>query len=671
MTNHLANSTSPYLRQHATNPVDWYPWGGEALSRAIRENKPVFLSIGYAACHWCHVMAHESFEDPLTAELLNRSFIAIKVDREERPDLDSVYMDAVVAMTGQGGWPMSVFLTPQGAPFFGGTYFPPIRRYGMPSFREVLEAIAKSWQENPRELIHAGEELARHLRLGSSSQRQASPKREGLADQAARSLLAAWSAETSGWGPSPLFPYPMVLEFLLPFAAQGDEKSSLVVRETLFRMAQGGMYDIVEGGFHRYSTDAKWFIPHYEKMLYDNAQLGLTYTHAWQVFKEHRLRQVAEETLDFILARLTHPCGGFFSSLDADTAQGEGSYYALTADELNAISANQQAAGELQDQFFPLHEWTFQGKPLLRLRTPSHKAVLPALRQILQATRADKPQPALDDKVITAWNGLAIEALAEAGRIFRRPDYLAAARRCANFLLSTLEDRKSLFRSWRGGQTSAEAFLEDYASLGLALARLYLADQDPLWLNHALRLGDEINRRFRDSSGKLHDTQLDQPALYLPARSLLDNATPSGNALAVALFILLSELNADPAWLTGCEELICEVQDELSRNPIGYGLWLQNIQRLENKRVEIALAGIPQSPEMEQVLDRLHSMYLPQAVWASTAADEGPQAGLLNEKPARGGKLTMYFCEGFTCLAPLTDLSAIHAQLDLLSGQQD
>lgn len=664
MPNRLADSTSPYLLQHAHNPVDWYPWGEEAFQIAREQNKPIFLSIGYAACHWCHVMAHESFEDEQTAALLNRDFVAIKVDREERPDVDSVFMDAVVAMTGQGGWPMSVFLTPDRIPFFGGTYYPPTRRYGMPSFMEVLHAVSKAWQENPQEIMRTGKELAHHLRQSSKIPAQRQPLLPGLFEQAATSLIHAYSQTVGGWGRAPLFPQPMLLEALLIHASRGNQQAAGTVLDSLLRMAQGGMYDLINGGFHRYSVDDAWYVPHFEKMLYDNAQLALVYTHGWQYFHHPRLRQVAEETLEFIIRELTHPRGGFLSSLDADSGGGEGRYYLFSETELRGLPPGTPAGQQYAALMDSGVRWRFEGEHLLRLQDLAPAGDWPDLRRELHTIRQQKPYPALDDKVVLGWNGLALIALAEAARIFDRPDFLSAAQKNANFLLANLRSPAGLSRSWREGRQGSPAFLEDYGALCLGLLALHQADLDLRWFSETRAIAKDMVARFAGSSGHLSDNHPEHGELFMGVRNLYDNATPSGNALAWTALLHLSELTTEPVWAEKAETALAEVQDDMLRNPAAFGQWLQLAAWLSGERMEIALAGDPGSAEVRAFHQVLNRRYLPQAVWAAGVPGSDGLPGLLEGRELRDGRPAAYLCRSFTCLRPTTDPAELERQLN-------
>ncbi|HWR67177.1 MAG TPA: thioredoxin domain-containing protein, partial [Bellilinea sp.] len=495
MPNHLATENSPYLLQHANNPVDWYPWGPEALARAKAEDKPIFLSIGYAACHWCHVMAHESFEDLVTADLLNQNFINIKVDREERPDLDSIYMSAVVAMTHQGGWPMSVFLTPGLKAFYGGTYFPSEPRHNLPSFREVLRSVIAAWQQEKSQVEHVSEQILTNIQqnntLDFTRQDQLQPK---ILSEVLNGLLSQYDWGFGGWGRAPKFPQPMLIDLLLLQASDGNHETLDAARHALDAMSRGGMYDLVGGGFHRYSTDSGWLVPHFEKMLYDNAQLAQVYLHAAQQTGDPYYRAVTEDTLDFMLREMRHPLGGFYASIDADSAEGEGVFYTWTPAEIASAITDPRDRVIFDATYALPAGGNFEGRIILqRLRQPDKTAAelsmdlkeylvrLKLIHTQLRAARDSRLRPETDDKILLAWNGLTICAFAEAGRYLERTDYLRAAQQCARFILSGMSGQNTLFRSWREGAASIPAFLEDYAAFILALLTLYQADGDATW----------------------------------------------------------------------------------------------------------------------------------------------------------------------------------------------
>lgn len=679
MPNQLIHETSPYLLQHAENPVNWFPWGEEALKKAREENKPIFLSIGYSACHWCHVMAHESFEDPQIARLLNDHFVSIKVDREERPDLDSIYMNAVVAMTGQGGWPMSVFLTPQTEPFYGGTYFPPTRRYGMPSFGEVLRAIVQSWENESSEILRVGRDLAKHLHETSAWTAQpSSGVRPEVIEQAAQALIDAYDWNVGGWGRAPLFPQPMALEFLLLAASRGQEKALETAGHALERMSRGGMYDVVGGGFHRYSTDSAWLVPHFEKMLYDNAQLAQVYLHAYLVTGKAHFRRVCTETLDFLLREMTHPEGGFFSSLDADSEGEEGKFYTWTKAEVDqALAAGQDR--ELFSRVYPLSPTgNFEGKHILQ-RTEAFDRVaaqvgltedelsrqLDGIHHKLYQARSARVRPLTDDKVLVSWNALALRAFAEAARYLNREDYLEAARNNARFLLSACYRGTRLLRAWRDGSARHNAYLEDYAGLILGLLELYQSDPDITWYEAAVRLAEDMLANFRDPQGGFFDTREDHGELITRPKDIQDNATPAGNALAAGALLRLSAFSERPDLNSIAEDMLGSVQNLLVQHPTAFAYWLQDLDFAVGPVRQIAVVGPRTDSQTVGMIEHVWHAFRPRTVLAAAepaALTNAP--GLLRDRNMIQGKTTVYICEGFTCNFPINTLQGLKEQLD-------
>jgi hypothetical protein len=557
MANRLSHELSPYLLQHAQNPVDWRPWDAEALRLAREEQRPIFLSIGYSSCHWCHVMAHESFEDPEIARLLNRHFVSIKVDREERLDLDQIYMEAVQMMTGRGGWPMSVFLTPEGKPFFGGTYWPPQARGGMPGFDQVLGAVADAWQHRRSELLAQAERMTRSLQevVEQGFDAEAAELDDAPREAAETALRQSFDSRYGGFGPAPKFPQPLALRWLLGrWRRSGQDALLEMVTTTLDRMAAGGLFDHLGGGFHRYSVDARWLAPHFEKMLYDNASLAVCYLEAWQATGQPRYAEVARQTLDYLLRDMTDPLGGIYSSEDADSAGEEGRFYLWTPGEIQAA-----LGGEAARTFCRVYDVSevgnFEGRNILHLSRPLETeakmlgrepaplmAELAAARAKLLGARATRVRPGRDEKVLVSWNGLAIDALARAGAALDEPRYTAAARAAARFLLLHLRPGR-LLHCWRNGQAKYHAYLDDYAGLGNALVTLYESDGSPAWLDEALRLADEILARFADRRhGGFFYTAADDEPLIVRKKDVLDNPVPSGNGLAATLFYRLQRI---------------------------------------------------------------------------------------------------------------------------------
>jgi uncharacterized protein YyaL (SSP411 family) len=625
--NRLADETSPYLLQHAENPVDWYPWGEEALSLARGEDRPILLSIGYAACHWCHVMEHESFEDAETAALMNEHFVSVKVDREERPDIDAVYMDAVVALTGHGGWPMTVFLTPEGEPFFGGTYFPPAPRHGLPSFRQVLEAVAQAYRERRGEVAQSARQLVAAVRDSAELAPSNEPLTDSVLGDAARNLQRIFDPRWGGFGGAPKFPPASTLEFLL---RRGELDPAT---RTLDAMAAGGMYDLVGGGFHRYSVDERWLVPHFEKMLYDNALLVPAYLHAWVVTGEERYRRVAEETCEYLLRDLALPGGGFASSQDADTDGVEGLTYTWTAEE--------GVPAELLEPFE-------HGRSIIRGQLD------PALRSRLLEERSQRPQPARDDKAIAAWNGLALAALAEAGRRLSSEELLQAAAQLGAFLLGELSGPDGrLFRTWRNGRASIPGYLEDYADVAHGLIELHVATGDLRWLEEANRLARLAVELFADETrGGFYMTAHDSEQLVARKKDLDDNPVPSGNSMLAHVLLRLSRIYGDDELERQAVGVLRLMHTALGRVPSAFGWALCALDLYLSPPRELAIIGTPDDELARVAL----APFEPNAVVAFGPSEEVP---LLAGKARVDGKPTLYVCERFACQAPVTDPAQI------------
>jgi uncharacterized protein YyaL (SSP411 family) len=633
--NRLANETSPYLLQHADNPVDWYAWGEEALQRAAREDKPILLSIGYAACHWCHVMAHESFEDDETAAVMNERFVNIKVDREERPDLDSIYMDAVVALSGHGGWPMTVFLTPAGEPFLGGTYFPPEPRQGMPAFRQVLVAVSDAYRERRDDVARQAAALVEAVRQSATLSPSGEPLTESLLGEAVRGLARQFDPEWGGFGGSPKFPPASALEFLLRMHRRlGDEQALAMVTRTLDGMAAGGMYDLLGGGFHRYSVDERWLVPHFEKMLYDNALLAPVYLHGWLVTGEERYRAVAEETLDYMLRELRLPEGGFASAQDADTEGIEGLTFTWTAEE--------GAPAELLEPFD-------HGRSILRGELAED------LRRRLFELREGRPKPARDDKAIAAWNGLALAALAEAGRRLDRPDLLQAGRELAEFLLGPLSDDGRLFRSWRAGTARNNGYLEDYADVANGLYELHVATGELRWLEEANRLARLAVELFGDEErGGFFLAPADGEELVARKKELDDHPSPSGNSMLAFVLLRLARIWGDDELERRAVGVFRLIRDDLPRAPGAFGHALCALDLYLSPPREVAIAGSPEDAVAKAAL----AGFDPNTVVAFGPADGVP---LLAGKDYVDGQSAVYVCERFACQAPVTEPSELAA----------
>ena len=630
--NRLARETSPYLLQHAANPVDWYPWGDEAFERARAEDTPLLVSIGYSACHWCHVMERESFEDEPTAQLMNELYVNVKVDREERPDVDAVYMDAVVALTGQGGWPMTVFLTPAGEPFFGGTYFPPEPRHGMPAFRQVLRAVADAYRERRDDVGRQAAALLAALHRNAAVEPSSEPLTPALLGGAEAALRAEVDGRWGGFGRAPKFPPASVLEFLL---RRGVLEPALT---TLDGMAAGGMYDLVGGGFHRYSVDERWLVPHFEKMLYDNALLVPPYLHAWLRTGEERYRAVVVETLDYVLRELALPGGGFASAQDADTDGVEGLTFTWTPAELAA------AIGPGRDALLQPFE---DGRSILRGGLTAEE------RASLRTAREQRPRPARDDKAIASWNGLLLAALAEAGRQLDRADWLASATALAEFLLGPLADGERLHRTWRDGVAKGTGYLDDYANVAHGLYELHVASGDPRWLRESRRLALLAVELFGDPRhGGFFLTPADGERLVARQKSFDDNPTPSGNSMLALVLIRLARLWGDDELEERAGGVLRLVRDLLVRAPTAFGWALCALDLHLAPPREVAVVGPPESEVARAALRGFD----PNAVVAFGPADDVP---LLEGKSLVDGRPAVYLCERFACRPPVTDASLL------------
>ena len=709
--NRLAGETSPYLLQHAHNPVDWFPWGPDALARAKLLDRPIFLSIGYAACHWCHVMERESFEDEATAAFLNAHFVAIKVDREERPDLDQLYMGAIQAMTGQGGWPMSVFITPEGRPFFGGTYFPDTPRNGMPSFRQVLEGVRAAWAGQRTEVEQAGERLVQAL---VDAQRTAPASGDAppadVLEQAAATVVGAFDPVNGGWGSAPKFPQPMTIELLLRrHAASGDDRVLEVARRALDAMAAGGIHDQLGGGFHRYSTDARWLVPHFEQMLYDNAQLARVYAHAWALTGDAAYLGTMLGTLDYLLRELRTDGGGFAASQDADTEGEEGATFVWTAAEVREVLGDDAAL--FSAAYGVREEGNWEGRTILsrvlgdaelaeRFGTSAASVAtrLAAGRSALLDRRSLRPQPARDDKVLAAWNGLAIAALADAARVLAPTGdpalvetgarYRDAAERAATDVLGGLRTADgALRRSWKDGRASADGILEDYADLAEGLLALYEATFDERWYRESVSLTDVILARFADPAGGFFDTARDGEQLVVRPRDLQDNATPSGGAMAATVLLRLGALTGKARYRSAAEGALATVGPFLARYPTGFAQWLCALEFAHATVAEVAIVGDPADPATRLLIDivargyhpfRVTAMTAPpdpsavpeptaasdpSAVQGSTAASETSAIPLLHHRFQLNERPTVFVCRQFACRQPVNEPEALEALL--------
>jgi uncharacterized protein YyaL (SSP411 family) len=683
-TNHLAHETSPYLKQHAHNPVDWYPWGPEALARAKELDRPIFLSIGYSACHWCHVMEHESFEDPQIGRLLNEHLVSIKVDREERPDIDQIYMDFVVRSNGHGGWPMSVFLTPDLKPFHGGTYYPPDDRYGgqMPSFRRLLEAIISAWRDRQGEVLRSAEQVTQLLREGGRLEPLEGRLDAELIRNAAHGLSRAFDARHGGFGQAPKFPHPMEIRLLLrAWKRFGDGDALNMARVTLDHMAHGGIYDHLGGGFHRYSTDARWLVPHFEKMLYDNALLTSAYLEAFQATGEPHYREIAEETLAYVRREMTSPEGPFFSTQDADSEGVEGKYFVWTLTEVEATLGK-----ELAEVFSYVYDVTFEGnweghnilhrtktyeqdarmlqKPLEELR----RQLADARRRLFEV-RSRRVPPARDEKVLTAWNGLMIAAFAQAAQALDDAGYATAAARAADFILHTMRAPDGrLLRTWSAGSPAKlNAYVEDYAYLIDALVSLYEATFESRWIEAALDLKRVMLDQFWDASeGGFHFTGRDHEALITRPKDLLDNATPSGNAMATTALLRLAKLTGRRDLFEKAEATLRLCRGLIAERPLGCGQMLSALDFYIGPVQEFAIVGDPAIDETRQAVHLIRSGFRPNKVVALKQSDDPTTEAvlpLLAGKKAEAG-VTTYICQNFACQSPLRGVQALAQALD-------
>ena len=664
--NRLARETSPYLLQHSENPVDWFPWGQEALATAEAEQRPIFLSIGYAACHWCHVMERESFEDDETAAFLNAHFVPVKVDREERPDLDGIYMDAVQSMTGQGGWPLSAFLTPDGRPFYAGTYFPKEATHGMPSFRQVLEAIAEAWRERREDVERQGSRVVQAISRAASMAGSQEPLTEEITALAFAELRKAFDERWGGFGAAPKFPQSMTLEFALRMAVRGTPDALEMLTTTLDRMASGGMYDQVGGGFARYSTDVAWHVPHFEKMLYDNAQLAQLYVRAWLLTRDDRYRRVATETLDYLLREMRHAEGGFFSSQDADSEGVEGKFFTWTWKELIGLVGEEPATA-----FGATSEGNWDGTNVLWLpggSEPSGLDLSTARRTLFEA-RDTRVRPGADDKVLTAWNALAITAFAEAGRAFEEPRFIEAAEECARFILENLRRADGrLLRSWRQGVSGRAGFCDDHALMASACLTLFSTTGAVRWFREAVELLDALVDLFLDAErGGFFQTGSDDDPLVLRPKELYDNAVPSGNSVAADVLQRVALLSGDPDRERIGVSAIRPLRDAMGRAPTAFGHALCALDLYLGPSREVAIIGDPEEERTRSlVAEVVRARLLPNVIVAvGDPRDEeaAEEVALLRDRPQIDDLPTAYLCQRFSCRLPVTQPEDLAQQL--------
>lgn len=677
MSNKLINETSPYLLQHAHNPVNWYPWGEEALQKAKKEDKPIFLSIGYSACHWCHVMERESFENEQVALLMNRYFINIKVDREERPDLDAIYMNAVVALTGQGGWPMSVWLTPEGVPFYGGTYFPPTDRMGLPGFDRLLEMLAQTYAQKKESIETQSQQILNVIENAISLQSK-NPLDTATIEQAIQSIARTIDHTNGGTTGAPKFPQPMIYDFLLrAYERRGEDIYLKIVELTLQKMATGGIYDHLGGGFHRYSTDHRWLVPHFEKMLYDNALLARLYLHTYQATGNPKYKQVVTETLDYVIREMTDPSGGFYSTQDADSEGEEGKFFVWTVAEIESLLGQEEAK-----LFCAAYDMTesgnWEGKSILNLPHSWAKIAgdfslteadlaekIVAAKKKLFAHRETRIKPARDEKILTAWNGMMLAAFAEAARVLDRPDYLAVAEKNANFLLTHLSSNGRLLRTWKGGQAKLMAYLEDYTFLTDGLLALYQTTFDERWFVEARRLTDIVLTHFTDSeNGGFFDTANDHETLVTRPKGIQDNAIPSGNAMAIRNLLQLAAYTNNNTYHQAAHNALSGMQSMMAQHPGAFSHWLGALIFALASAKEVAVIGFPDDAGTKALLNVIQKPYHPnQVVALSPVATVESTIPLLNHRPRKENRATAYVCQNFTCRLPVTEPSELETQL--------
>jgi uncharacterized protein YyaL (SSP411 family) len=704
MPNHLAHESSPYLLQHQNNPVDWFPWGPEAIEKARREDRPIFLSIGYSACHWCHVMEHESFENEALARVLNDNFVSIKVDREERPDLDQIYMNAVQMLTGRGGWPMSVFLTPELKPFYGGTYWPPTSSGGMPGFDQILAAVIDAWRNRREQANTAADQLTAELqKVGEMATGDSAELNIKLIETAASQLNRAFDRTYGGFGQAPKFPHPMDLQLLLRVANRTGHSGPLdMVRLTLDHMAAGGIYDHLGGGFARYSVDAQWLVPHFEKMLYDNALLTSAYLDAYLMLRQgatanlsssansdeptERYARIIRETLDYVLRDMTDPAGGFYSTEDADSEGHEGLFYTWTPQEIETVLGEERAS-----TFCRVYDVTdvgnFEGRNILNLPKTLEqcakilgrdrdelKAELADSQARLFAAREKRIRPGRDDKVIVAWNGLMIDAMARAGAVLNEQKYIAAAEKAANFLLSSLrlEDGK-LAHTWRAGTAKLDAYLDDYAALANALITVYESTFNERFVDEAVKLLDTVVTRFADPAGGFFYTADDHEQLITRTKEFTDSSTPSGNSLAATALFRLGKLLGRRDYLDAAESTLAAAVPLIQRAPLAAGQMLLALDLYLGPFHELVLVGDSTNQDCLKAIAAIQTRFLPRAVFAvrdSIAEPAAPHSSALDQtftgKSSPDGEPALYVCQNFACQEPAIGLTAIQRQLDAL-----
>jgi uncharacterized protein len=673
MPNRLTTETSPYLRQHAENPVEWYPWGPEAFADARATDRPILLSIGYAACHWCHVMAHESFEDPATAAVMNELFVNVKVDREERPDVDRIYMEAVQAMTGRGGWPMTVFLTPDGDPFYGGTYFPPRDAHGMPSFTRLMRSVSTAWLTK-RDAVRATTATLRELYANASAPLTRSGEvTTASLNSAAALMLRMYDADCHGFGGAPKFPHAMALDFLLRHGTRhGDDATLRIVTDSWLAMAHGGIYDQLGGGFARYATDREWVVPHFEKMLYDNALLATLGVHLAQSTGSAEIERITKQTLAWVLREMTGPEGGMYASIDADSEGEEGTFYVWTRDDLRRVLGDQSPFAELL--YGVTGSGNFEGRTVLTAASPIEivaarrgitvsdaDAQREACRAALFAERATRIPPATDHKRIASWNGLMLIAFAEAARVFGDAALISAAERLGEFLTTEMVVGDRVARTWMDGVRKQPGFLEDQAAVAAGMLALYQTTGREVWLQHARALTAAMLRDFWDADAhSFFDTASGHETLITRPRDLTDNATPSGSSLACNVLLQLATLDNRAEYRAIVDEVLAGIAGPMSEHPLGFGLWLSVADRAVHGAVEVAVVG--DDERTAALHEAIRQTYVPTLVVAR-ASGSGDAPALATDRAPINDRGTAYVCRGYACDAPTTDPATLSHQL--------
>jgi uncharacterized protein len=682
-TNRLVNETSPYLLQHAHNPVDWFPWGPEAFEIARREQKPILLSIGYSACHWCHVMEHESFENEAIASLMNQNFVNIKVDREERPDLDQIYMNAVQMMTHHGGWPMTVFLTPEAVPFYAGTYFPPEDRYNMPGFPRVLISVADAYRERPEDVQQTAASVLNELNRSTSTVESGDLLSTEFLDSAYRGIIKGYDSTNGGFGGAPKFPPAMALEFLLHNFHRTNNKQALeIVGNTCRKMAQGGIYDQLGGGFHRYSTDARWLVPHFEKMLYDNALLARLYLHYYQVSRDEAARSVVEGILDYVVREMTDASGGFYSTQDADSEGVEGKFFVWSLDEIKQLLGEHDAL-VFGDYYNVTSDGNFEGENILnitrdlseiaaaeRVTVEDLSRTLERSRKVLFEAREKRVKPARDEKILTAWNGLMLAGFAEAAAVLNRSDYLAVAKQNARFVLNNLRRDGLLLRTYKDSQAKLNAYLEDYAFFIDGLVTLFETSGELQWLEEARSLTATMIMEFwDDEEGGFFYTGRSHEELIVRSKDFFDNATPAGNSVAAEVLLRIGLLTDNSDYQRRAATIFRLMASAVQRYPSGFGRLLCALDFYLETPKEIAIIGDPAAAETRLLLEEVWKTYLPNKILAQSSPENMAavqRIPLLRDRPLLDNKATAYVCEQLTCKKPVTSAADLASQL--LSG---